>query len=129
MDKRVLVIDDEAPILMALKKLLSFPNVMVDVADSMDQAQRLMEANDYHIVVTDLRLSGTEAEEGFDIIEAAKARNSNTRTILITAYDSSEVKARAQRLGVSYLFEKPLSIHTLRHALAHLSEKAGQDIA
>ncbi|GAB4317441.1 MAG: hypothetical protein Kow0059_10490 [Candidatus Sumerlaeia bacterium] len=120
MSKHILIVDDETPLLLAFQRLLSLPGIMVHMAESKDEAVRLLETFDFDVVITDLRLGGSGNTEGFEIIESLRRREKAPQTIVVTADDSVEVVERARQLGVAFLFEKPISAQTLRGALAAL---------
>jgi len=40
MNKRILIVDDEKTILLAFKKLLKSPNIMVDTAETINEAEK-----------------------------------------------------------------------------------------
>jgi two-component system response regulator (stage 0 sporulation protein F) len=117
MPKHVLVVDDEATILIAFKKLLESPELEVDVAESLEDAQELMSKRSYQAVIADLRLSGIAGEEGLEIIRYVKERDPETRIILITAYGNQDVMKRAYNMGASFYFEKPVSTNVIKDAL------------
>jgi DNA-binding NtrC family response regulator len=117
MPKHVLVVDDEATILIAFKKLLESPELEVDVAESLEDAQELMSKRSYQAVIADLRLSGIAGEEGLEIIRYVKERDPETQIILITAYGNQDVMKRAYNMGASFYFEKPVSTNVIKNAL------------
>jgi DNA-binding NtrC family response regulator len=117
MPKHVLVVDDEATILIAFKKLLESPELEVDVAESLEDAQALMSKKSYQAVIADLRLSGIAGEEGLEIIRYVKERDPETQIILITAYGNQDVMKRAYNMGASFYFEKPVSTNVIKNAL------------
>lgn len=118
--KRFLLIDDDTSIFEAYKKLLQFKGREVDTASTVEMAKKLLEKHDYDIVITDLKLSGVESEEGFDIIQMAKEFHPESKIIMITAYGDHGIKERAYRMGISHYFEKPVSIHVLKDTLRRL---------
>jgi DNA-binding NtrC family response regulator len=120
MKKNVMVIDDEKTILIAFKKLLECPGVEVDTAETLEDAETLLNERSYDAVIADLRLSGISGEEGLDIIRYVKTRYPESHVILITAYGSPEVMKKAYSLGAAYYFEKPVSTHVLKDALKNL---------
>jgi len=118
--KHVLLIDDEKTILIAFKKLLECPGVEVDTAETMEDAETLLDKRSYAAVIADLRLSGISGEEGLDVIRYVKYRYPESHVILITAYGSPDVMKKAYSLGASHYFEKPVSTHVLKDALKSL---------
>ena len=115
--KHVLVVDDEATILIAFKKLLESPELEVDIAETLEDAQELLSEKSYQAVIADLRLSGIAGEEGLEIIHYVKERDPETRIILTTAYGNRDMMKRAYNMGASFYFEKPVSTNVIKDAL------------
>lgn len=65
------------------------------------------------VVVTDMCMPGYD---GLDVLEAWREHHPENPAILITAFPSEAVRARAAKLGVVML-AKPFSTATLRRAL------------
>jgi len=120
MPKHVLVVDDEATILIAFKKLLESPELEVDITETLEDAQELLNRRSYQAVIADLRLSGIAGEEGLEIIRYVKERDPETQIILITAYGNQDVMKRAYSLGASFYFEKPVSTNVIKDALKNM---------
>lgn len=123
MPKQVLLIDDEAAILLAYKKLLQNPALRIDTAASVEEAVGCIKKNSYDIVISDVRLTGTTGMEGFDILQLVKAQNPDTGVILITAYGGPDIKKRAFGMGASVYLEKPILAQDLRQAMEELGIK------
>jgi len=117
MPKHVLVVDDEATILIAFKKLLESPELEVDIAETLEDAQELLSEKSYQAVIADLRLSGIAGEERLEIIHYVKERDPETRIILTTAYGNRDMMKRAYNMGASFYFEKPVSTNVIKDAL------------
>jgi CheY-like chemotaxis protein len=110
---RILIVDDEEAILQAMKDYLESFDWSVDCARDIPEAQSLLEGNHYSVVVADLRLSPTEAIGGLDVIARVRRDRPDTRTVLLTAYGSSQVEAEARRLGVDAVLQKPQPLSDL----------------
>ena len=115
--QRVLVIDDEVTFLLAVKKVLGRAGLQVDTASTAGEAEELLERQAYDSVIADIRLSGSDSEEGLAIAGTVKRRRPSTKVILITAYGSPETEDRIAELGVDSYFEKPVPVELLRDAL------------
>ncbi len=118
--RRVLIVDDEAVILFGFKKVLQGNGVEVDTAETLQEAVDLLETRDYRCVITDLKLSGSSNDDGFEIMQRVKGRKPETKIIMITGYGSPEVMEKALSEGASYYYEKPVSATILRDALKRL---------
>jgi DNA-binding NtrC family response regulator len=120
-NQRILIVDDEKAILVAFKKLLKSPNIEVDTAETMGEADNLLKENIYQAVIVDLRLTGVHGEEGLEIIKYVKELHPQTNVILVTGFGSSAVMEKAQALGAAFYFEKPVSSEVLKNALKSLN--------
>jgi DNA-binding NtrC family response regulator len=123
---RVLLVDDEEDILLAYTKLLRHAHYEVDTAQTMEEAEALLRANAYDIVITDLRLTGVLGEEGLEILAYVREKNPNTAVILVTGYGSPELMAKAYTLGAAHYFEKPLDPQRLIDTVGQLELVPGR---
>ena len=123
--KRLLIVDDEGIFLRALKKVLQAPDVDVDTAETLGDARVLLRRHTYDVVMADLRLAGTEGQEGLDIVRTVKENRPGTKVILMTAYGDTEIRLKASFLGADLYLEKPIPIEVIRMSLAHLTEEGG----
>lgn len=121
MTHRILIIDDERAFLLGMQKIMGSLGAVLDLADSMEEAERYLTRNQYDIVITDLRLTGVLSEEGMEIIRFVKEQNPATHCILITGYGNADLQARAIALGVACYFEKPVDPKKLLEAVRVLT--------
>lgn len=130
--RRILIVDDEGVFLRALKKLLQTSDVAVDTAETLGDARVLLRRHIYDIVLTDLRLAGTNGHEGLDIVRLVKGQRPATKVVLMTAYGDTEVRLKASFLDADLYLEKPIPIEVIRKSLANLAggeETVSQTIA
>ena len=66
---RILIVDDEKAILVALRGLFTKEGYQVETAASGEEALRHIETGDFHVVVTDLSMEGIT---GMDVLERAR---------------------------------------------------------
>jgi DNA-binding NtrC family response regulator len=116
-NKRILIIDDEQALLIALKKLLQDKRVQVDTAETMNEALSHINETSYEVIIADIRLSGILNQEGLEILRYVKEHKPGTRVMLMTGYGSQDIMEHAFDLGADYYFEKPVSIRVLKDAL------------
>jgi len=100
-------VDDEEPILFAMREYFATKGYAVDCARETAEAEALLQSNRYALAILDLRLSGTPGAEGLDVIELVRALSPQTRIILLTAYGSREIEAEARRRGADAFLHKP----------------------
>ena len=118
--KRILIVDDEDQTLLVFTRLLRRLSYPVDAARTAEEALQVISANDYRVVVTDLRLSGVSGEEGLDILRCARAKSTDTEVIVVTGYGNPGAMSKAYQLGAAYYFEKPVHPDALLGALEAL---------
>jgi len=109
MAKRILVVDDETAFLLGIRKILGRTTAATDIAETIEEAEKLLDQHSYDIVITDLRLTGVLGEEGLEIVRHIRETHPKTRCILVTGYGSPEIREKAMAEGVDYYFEKPVS--------------------
>jgi len=68
-------------------------------------------------LVSDLRLSPEHPDEGLDLLARARELDPRARRVLLTAFGSPELEARAARLGVDRVLSKPLPLEQLLETL------------
>jgi DNA-binding response OmpR family regulator len=124
MANRILLVDDEEPILSALHEYFTALGYAVDCAREMEEAEALLANVQYQAVMADLRLTGSHGAEGLEIIGYVKERCPWTRIIVLTAYGSEEVEAEARRRGADAFLYKPRPLSELAEILATLAGTA-----
>jgi PAS domain S-box-containing protein len=108
--RSILIVDDEEFIRFALSEYFSVLGYQVDVAGEWEEAEALLSARRYRLVISDLRLTGFGGTEGLEIVRSIHQRWPDTRVMLLTGYGSSEVRAEAVRRGVDAFLEKPMAL-------------------
>lgn len=115
--KKILVVDDQAAYLLALKKILQRAWLRIDIAVTMEDALTLLGETVYDVVITDLKLGAAPGEDGISILKQVKEWSPSTRVIMITAYGHQDMIRKAFALGVDCFYEKPLSSEILKETL------------
>jgi len=106
-DVRLLVVDDEEEICRLLSDVLDVEGYEVDVCTDGRKALGRIENCEYDGVITDLKMP---VVDGLEVARAAKARCSDTATIVVTAYASLQTAIGALRTGVDDYICKPFDI-------------------
>lgn len=115
-----MVVDDEEPILFAMREYFTTQGFAVDCARELEEAEALLSKVRYSAVIADLRLSGTHGTEGLEIVDQIRERWPGTRTILLTAYGSPEIEDEARRRGVDAFLRKPKPLPEVARILVSL---------
>jgi len=117
---RVLLVDDEHVFLLLLKGFLEQPELIVDTAETYEEAISMINMKHYDIVISDIRLTGVLGEEGLAILQYVKENIPITKVIIITGYDNAAVMNKARRLGADMYLEKPVSANFLLRAMKNM---------
>jgi len=109
MKRRLLLVDDELAILLTLKTILEINGFAVDTAASAAEGIAKVKANEYHMVITDMRMESEKA--GFDVVRAAKKQKYDPAVALLTAYPllGSDWKSE----GANSMLVKPMNTNDL----------------
>ncbi|NLI75820.1 MAG: sigma-54-dependent Fis family transcriptional regulator [Candidatus Riflebacteria bacterium] len=119
MGQRIVLIDDEARLLRALKRALESDGL--EVAEFLDPRQALaaVRASPPALVVSDIRMEGMS---GLDLVATLRQERPEVPCILMTAYSSVETAVAAVRLGAKDYLLKPFELAeftgAVRRALA-----------
>lgn len=111
--KKILIVDDEPAILMALSHLLSNENTLVLTSSRIEEAEEALDRYKFDLVIADIRLSGIEGMEGLELLSYVKTLNPETKVIIMTAYGSDEMKDSAYKRGACHYYEKPIDMDDL----------------
>ena len=104
--RKVLVVDDDPVVGKSFDRVLSGKGYAVITASNGQEALNKLEAEDYDVVFTDIKMPGMS---GLDMAERVKQRQPWLPVVIVTGYGSPENKARAEAAGVSSFLRKPLS--------------------
>ena len=114
--KRLLVVDDEAPVLRLVARILATDNYDVSTADSGDAAMRLLQnpaLGPVDLLVTDLQMPGMNGRE---LAQAVRKLNPQVRVLYVTGFADTLFKG-VQELGQGESFiEKPFGAEGLLEA-------------
>ena len=102
--EQVLVIDDDRGICECVEMLLGRAGHPCVVVHRGAQGLAALEAREFDLIITDLRLPDAS---GLDIVERARALHADTPVILMTGFSSVESAIEALRRGASDYIIKP----------------------
>jgi DNA-binding response OmpR family regulator len=119
---RLLVVDDEESICFSMSEYFSLHGFKVDTARELEEAEKLLETQDYRVIIQDLRLGVTRNSDGLDIIKMVRDLNRQAKIIVLTAYGSSEVEDEARRCGADAFLRKPKPLSQVAQVVEGLLE-------
>jgi DNA-binding NtrC family response regulator len=109
---RILVVEDERAIQLALSGLLRRQGYEVDVAGSGEEAVGKLGETVFDLVLTDLALG--RGLSGMDVLRTAKELRPETLVVMITAHGSEAIAVEAMKAGAEDYVPKPFDNDEIR---------------
>src|SRR6202163_326480 len=106
---RILIADDQADVLEALRLLLKGEGYQIDAVTSPAAVITALEARDFDVVLMDLNYTRdtTSGEEGLDLLNRIQALDSLLPVVVMTAWGSVGLAVEAMRRGARDFIQKP----------------------
>ncbi len=120
MKGRLLIVDDERGILVALKGLFRKEGYEVETAESGEQALALVKGGLFHAIITDLSMKGMS---GLDLLRAVRQIDPACAVLMITAYGTQRIAVEAMKAGAEDYLPKPFDNDELRIKVRNVMEK------
>jgi two-component system response regulator PilR (NtrC family) len=117
---RILVVDNEKSLCDFLTILLEKEGYEVATAPNGEVAVRLINENDFDMVLTDIRMPRSD---GIDVLAASKSRNPNTPVVMMTAFASAETAVEAMKKGAYDYISKPFKVEDLQLLVKNALDK------
>lgn len=116
----VLIVEDDQATLDAMSRLLSVRGYLVTVAESGEEALRLVEGMPQDVVFVDLQLPGID---GFEVAARLRAAPTPKRPLFVavTGHDGPEYRERSQEAGIDLHLTKPVTPDKLLAILERMS--------
>jgi DNA-binding response OmpR family regulator len=115
--RRVLIVSSDISRLYTLKEVLKEIHYETYLAETLEMALRVITMQDIHVLITDVRLGETGAEEGFELIRPIKEKKPETWVILATGCGELREKIRADSLGVDLFVSTHIRFSTIYKVL------------
>jgi DNA-binding NtrC family response regulator len=117
---RVLIIDDERPVLMTLEALLKRHGYHVDTASTASQGLKLLRSKPSTLVLLDLQLPDAD---GLETLDQIKTEVPQTQVIILTAHDSLHNAIESIKRGAYHFISKPYAPEELLSLMEKALEK------
>ena len=119
--RRVLIVDDEKGIREALKQVLEYEEIEVQVCASGHEAIRVYPEFQPQLVFLDVKMEGMD---GLETLKLIRERDPQAQVVMISGHGTIQTAVEATQLGAYDFLEKPLDtdriLLTLRNALQHV---------
>ncbi len=130
---RVLVIDDEEPILQAFRMAFEGKRYDVTCAATGEEGIALLQRSEFDLVFIDVRLPGVD---GMEVLRQARRLRPGADPVIITGYATVQSAVEAMKSGAVDYVVKPFTVEELdgivdrveqgrHHRLAELEERRG----
>ena len=114
--RRVLLVDDEVPVLLTMKAVLEISGFDVDTATSAREGKLRIKKNEYQMIITDMRMESDAA--GREVIQAARTAPYHPAVALLTAHPLADDDW--QDMGADKMLVKPMQTAQLIRQLEKL---------
>ena len=111
--RRILIIDDERPLLQTLEMFLIEKGYAVRCAVSATEGLKQCNVFDPHVIILDIRLPDIS---GLDLLQDL-IRHGRRNIIIITAYHDMDITIKAIKLGAFEYIPKPIDVEELDRAI------------
>lgn len=121
--QRLLIVDDDQSMRMALYESLSSCGFEVETAENGFDALAKFKEGQFAVVVTDMRMPQMS---GMDVLRGVKKISPQTPVILITAYGTVNTAVEAMKEGAAEFIMKPFSLDDLEFAVKNVLAASSQ---
>jgi DNA-binding NtrC family response regulator len=118
---QVLVVEDEASVLLTYRLMLEEEGYEVFCALSSQEAEAILARRGFDLVLCDLSLE--QNHTGFEVFERVRKRDPKVPCVLLTGYANRETTERAEQAGITVFF-KPIEIDEFLQTLKKLLRNA-----
>src|ERR1043165_1954228 len=119
-NRRILIIDDERPILLTLEALLGRHGYQADTAANASYGLRRIKETSPAVVLLDLQLPDAE---GLEMLDQINADHPGTQVIILTAHDSLNNAIESIKRGAYHFISKPYAPEELLSLIEKALEK------
>ncbi len=106
---RILIADDQADVLEALRLLLKGEGIEIETAHSPAGILAALEAREFDAILMDLNYTRdtTSGQEGLDLLARIRAADATVPVVVMTAWGTVDVAVEAMRRGARDFIQKP----------------------
>jgi len=126
---KVLVVDDILDSQEVMKSMLTCMSFDVTTCGSGEEAVELIKeaatVKGYDLVIMDWKMPGIDGIEASRRIKQLFASSEAPVIIMLTAYNSPQMRAEAKQLGVAFVLDKPVTPSLMLNTIMHVFGKEG----
>jgi putative two-component system response regulator len=111
---RILIVDDEETIRLALRKFLRSRGYEVEIAGSGDQAMEFLDRDSFSLMLCDVRMPGMT---GVQVVPLARQKDRDLAIIMLTAVNDAATATEVLASGATDYLMKPVELADLQQAV------------
>ena len=111
---RILIVDDEETIRLALRKFLRSRGYEVEIAGSGDQAMQTLDRDSFSLMLCDVRMPGMT---GVQVVPLALQKDRDLAIIMLTAVNDAATATEVLASGATDYLMKPVELADLQQAV------------
>jgi DNA-binding NtrC family response regulator len=116
----ILIVDDEKLLAKTLSNALKEAGYKTATATTAETAEKqIFSGKGFDLILLDNKLV---KRSGLDIVRKMRERDVRSKVILMTAYDSPEVRSEAKKLRVSRYVKKPFDLPSMLDIVSEVIE-------
>ncbi|MGL4570614.1 MAG: response regulator [Clostridium sp.] len=118
--KKILIVDDEKNIRIALSHCLKSEDYDVYMACDGEEAVQKIENDKFDLILVDYQMPN---KNGLEVLNEIRNKGILTSVIMMTAYRTVNIAVEAMKFGAIDLISKPFSIEKLKESVKSSLEK------
>ncbi|MDP9201084.1 MAG: response regulator [Gemmatimonadota bacterium] len=120
---RILIVDDEETIRLALRKFLRSRGYEVEIAGSGDQAMQILDSESFSLMLCDVRMPGMT---GVQVVPQAREKDQDLAIIMLTAVNDAATATEVLSSGATDYLMKPVELADLQQAVDRALHKRAE---
>jgi len=125
MDTHILLVDDEADFVETLTKRFRIRKIPVAAAGSGAEALKLLEEQEFDVVILDVRMPGMG---GMELLRLIRAKYPLTEVIMLTGHASLETGMQGMSMGAYDYVLKPADFDELLDKVRRAAERKALNV-
>jgi len=119
---RVLFVEDDSMNRRVVKDMLTIVDTEMAEAEDAETGLAMIDANDYDIILMDLRMPGMDGLTAIQHIRARTDAKAKLPIIVVTADTAADLRDRCMAAGANHVLAKPVAMNALFDAIGDLVE-------
>jgi two-component system nitrogen regulation response regulator NtrX len=118
---RILLVDDERPNRRALREIFEYEKFEVDEAEDGELGLTKILANDYDVVLLDIKMP---KKDGMEVLEGMREAGKETPVVVLSGHGSIETAVEAVKKGAFDYVSKPPDLNRILITVRNAMEKS-----